>query len=125
MVEQSVKNWFCVCRRGGTGCPTGFVFTGMVLDCYRMSIQFCVCRHGRTECQKLVLCLQAWWNRMSNRFRNLKLGRTFTMSNRLAPMPLQTSTSVQDLTLKSPLPSQVSARPPCLYGTFHSGMAPS
>ena len=48
MVEQSVKNWFCVCRHGGTGCPTGFVFTGMVLDCYRMSIQFCVCRHGRT-----------------------------------------------------------------------------
>ncbi|XP_070198699.1 ankyrin repeat and SAM domain-containing protein 6-like isoform X2 [Littorina saxatilis] len=50
--------------------------------------------------------LRAWWNRMSNRFRNLKLGRT--MSNRLGPMPLQTSTSVQDLTLKSPVPSQAS-----------------
>ena len=32
--------------------------------------------------------LKAWWNRMSNRFRNLKLGRTFnTNTNRLAPMP--------------------------------------
>ncbi|XP_076469828.1 ankyrin repeat and SAM domain-containing protein 6-like isoform X4 [Babylonia areolata] len=52
--------------------------------------------------------LKGWWNRMSNRFRNLKLGRTFTMTNRLAPMPLQTSTSVQDLTLKGHVPSQPS-----------------
>ena len=73
---------FYVYCHDGTGCPAGFVFTVMMeqdvqqvlwlqvlwLDCYRMSIQFCVCRHGRTECQKLVLCLQAWWNRMSNRF---------------------------------------------------------
>ncbi|XP_013379306.1 ankyrin repeat and SAM domain-containing protein 6 [Lingula anatina] len=32
--------------------------------------------------------LKAWWNRMSNRFRNLRLGHTFRIgSNRLAPMP--------------------------------------
>ncbi|BFZ13265.1 hypothetical protein BsWGS_16304 [Bradybaena similaris] len=42
--------------------------------------------------------LKGWWNRMSNRFRNLKLGRTFTGSNRL--VPLETSASVQDLTQK-------------------------
>ncbi|XP_041375795.1 ankyrin repeat and SAM domain-containing protein 6-like isoform X2 [Gigantopelta aegis] len=46
--------------------------------------------------------LKAWWSRLSNRFRNLKLGRTFSMQNRLNPMPLHTSTSVQDLTLKPP-----------------------
>lgn len=51
--------------------------------------------------------LQAWWNRMSNRFRNLKLGRTFTTANRLGPMPLSSATSVQDLTLKGPGTSQV------------------
>ncbi|KAK7478206.1 hypothetical protein BaRGS_00030567 [Batillaria attramentaria] len=55
--------------------------------------------------------LKAWWNRLSNRFRNLKLGRTFTMTNRLSPMPLQTSTSVQDLTLTGPMPSQSSPQP--------------
>lgn len=32
--------------------------------------------------------LKAWWSRMSNRFRNLKLGGTFKMqNNRLAPLP--------------------------------------
>ncbi|XP_071091432.1 ankyrin repeat and SAM domain-containing protein 6-like [Haliotis cracherodii] len=46
--------------------------------------------------------LKAWWNRLSNRFRNLKLGRTFNMSNRLAPMPLQHTTSMQDLSTKTP-----------------------
>jgi len=30
--------------------------------------------------------LKGWWNRMSNRFRNLKLGRTFNL-NRLGPIP--------------------------------------
>lgn len=34
--------------------------------------------------------LRAWWSRMSNRFRNLKLGRTFNLqTNRLAPLPDQ------------------------------------
>jgi ankyrin repeat protein len=33
--------------------------------------------------------LKLWWNRMSNRFRNLKLGRTF----RLAPLPLHSSSA--------------------------------
>ncbi|XP_067651536.1 ankyrin repeat and SAM domain-containing protein 6-like [Haliotis asinina] len=46
--------------------------------------------------------LKAWWNRLSNRFRNLKLGRTFNMSNRLAPMPLQHTTSMQDLSMNTP-----------------------
>ncbi|ELU13503.1 hypothetical protein CAPTEDRAFT_195621, partial [Capitella teleta] len=33
--------------------------------------------------------LKAWWSRMSNRFRNLKLGRTFNLNtNRLVPLPL-------------------------------------
>ncbi|CAL1532319.1 unnamed protein product, partial [Lymnaea stagnalis] len=55
--------------------------------------------------------LKGWWNRMSNRFRNLKLGRTFTGSNRLAPLNLETSTSVQDLTVKTPsAPQTQSAR---------------
>ncbi|CAH1779098.1 unnamed protein product [Owenia fusiformis] len=30
--------------------------------------------------------LKGWWNRMSNRFRNLKIGRTFS-TNRLTPLP--------------------------------------
>lgn len=55
--------------------------------------------------------LKGWWNRMSNRFRNLKLGRTFTTTNRLTPLTLETSTSVQDLTLKnSTSPQTQSAR---------------
>ncbi|XP_005095515.1 ankyrin repeat and SAM domain-containing protein 6 [Aplysia californica] len=45
--------------------------------------------------------LKGWWNRMSNRFRNLKLGRTFTGGNRLTPLGLETSASVPDLTLKN------------------------
>ncbi|RUS71201.1 hypothetical protein EGW08_021037 [Elysia chlorotica] len=50
--------------------------------------------------------LKGWWNRMSNRFRNLKLGRTFS-TNRLAPLSLETSTSTQDLTLKTSTSPQI------------------
>ncbi|PVD20507.1 hypothetical protein C0Q70_18663 [Pomacea canaliculata] len=45
------------------------------------------------------LGLHAWWNRMSNRFRNLKLGRTFTNSNRLTHAPFLSNISTR-LTLK-------------------------
>ncbi|GFS05851.1 ankyrin repeat and SAM domain-containing protein 6 [Elysia marginata] len=51
--------------------------------------------------------LKGWWNRMSNRFRNLKLGRTFTTTNRLTPLSLETSTSVQDLTFKTSTSPQI------------------
>ncbi|ESO83073.1 hypothetical protein LOTGIDRAFT_236848 [Lottia gigantea] len=49
--------------------------------------------------------LKGWWNRMSNRFRNLKLGRTLSNS-KLSPLPLSTSVSVQDLSTTSTLPKQ-------------------
>ena len=45
--------------------------------------------------------LQGWLNRLSNRFRNIKIGRTLSLSNRVVAMPSEKSTSVQDLTLKS------------------------
>lgn len=45
--------------------------------------------------------LQGWLNRLSNRFRNIKIGRTLNLSNRVVAMPSENSTSVQDLTLKS------------------------
>jgi len=45
--------------------------------------------------------LQGWLNRLSNRFRNIKIGRTLNLSNRVVAMPSEKSTSVQDLTLKS------------------------
>ena len=45
--------------------------------------------------------LQGWLNRLSNRFRNIKIGRTLNLSNRVVDMPSEKSTSVQDLTLKS------------------------
>ncbi|KAH9515488.1 Ankyrin repeat and SAM domain-containing protein 6 [Bulinus truncatus] len=55
--------------------------------------------------------LKGWWNRMSNRFRNLKLGRTFTGSNRLMPLNLEVSLPVQDMTLKKvSIPQTQSAR---------------
>lgn len=45
--------------------------------------------------------LKGWLNRLSNRFRNIKIGRTLNLSNRVVAMPSEKSTSVQDLTLKS------------------------
>lgn len=43
--------------------------------------------------------LQGWLSRLSNRFRNIK---KINVTNRLAPMPtLETSKSVQDLSLKN------------------------
>ncbi|KAL5021336.1 hypothetical protein ScPMuIL_000491 [Solemya velum] len=52
--------------------------------------------------------LKAWWSRMSNRFRNLKLGRTF-QPNRLAPMPspLESIATSPDLKAKSSINSPV------------------
>ena len=50
---------------------------------------------------------------MSNRFRNLKLGRTFTSSNRLTPLSLETSTSVQDLTFKTSTSPQIQVSDGC------------
>ncbi|XP_064641008.1 ankyrin repeat and SAM domain-containing protein 6-like isoform X2 [Lineus longissimus] len=45
--------------------------------------------------------LKAWWSRMSNRFRNLKFGRTFTLTtNKLSPLP-DPNAPPQDETLKS------------------------
>ncbi|KAK6185430.1 hypothetical protein SNE40_007668 [Patella caerulea] len=54
--------------------------------------------------------LKGWWNRMSNRFRNLKLGRTFN-SSRLGPMPYETSVSVQDLTMSKQPKTQIPMTP--------------
>ncbi|CAG2192383.1 ANKS6 [Mytilus edulis] len=45
--------------------------------------------------------LKGWLNRLSNRFRNIKIGRTLNLSNRVVSMSSEKSTSVQDLTLKS------------------------
>lgn len=45
---------------------------------------------------------QAWWSRMSNRFRNLKLGRTFNLNtNRLAPLNLEVATTSGESILKN------------------------
>ncbi|KAI8759258.1 ankyrin repeat and SAM domain-containing protein 6 [Biomphalaria glabrata] len=38
--------------------------------------------------------LKGWWNRMSNRFRNLKLGRTLTGTNRLSPLNVEPSVQI-------------------------------
>ncbi|XP_060596303.1 ankyrin repeat and SAM domain-containing protein 6-like, partial [Ruditapes philippinarum] len=43
--------------------------------------------------------LKGWLNRLSNRFRNLKIGRTFNTNNRLMPLTADgQSDSIQDLT---------------------------
>ncbi|KAL4234976.1 Ankyrin repeat and SAM domain-containing protein 6 [Mactra antiquata] len=44
--------------------------------------------------------LKGWLNRLSNRFRNLKIGRTFNTNNRLMPLtPDGQSESMQDLSI--------------------------
>lgn len=45
--------------------------------------------------------LKGWLNRLSNRFRNLKIGRTFNTNNRLMPLTADgQSDSIQDLSIK-------------------------
>ncbi|XP_014781976.1 ankyrin repeat and SAM domain-containing protein 6 [Octopus bimaculoides] len=54
--------------------------------------------------------LRAWWSRMSNRFRNLKLGRTYSTSHYFATGPFQPDTDVamgdQHVSPASALPTQ-------------------
>jgi len=65
--------------------------------------------------------LSSWWSRMSNRFRNLKLGRTF----RLAPMPIQTNAaSNQSSNQITPISSSIEIAPNLLMPSEFSHCKP-
>ena len=67
--------------------------------------------------------LQGWLNRLSNRFRNLKIGRSFNTNNRLAPMG-DTVETIQEITItQSHSPKLVSrCRFIYMYGAYLLGM---
>ena len=42
---------------------------------------------------------QGWLNRLSNRFRNLKIGRSFSTNNRLTPLGEGPTDTVQEISI--------------------------
>ncbi|CAH1270061.1 ANKHD1 [Branchiostoma lanceolatum] len=64
---------------------------------------------SNSNTEENVRGLRSWWNRMSNRFRNLKITRTLRGINKLTPF--NDEEDINDMTLRSPQQQESANRP--------------